>query len=119
MSAARWLDWGPTPPEYLGGPQMGTDKTDKTPFCQFSQSGFGHIPNIQGSPQATTERWVSWADWKAAALNRLFREQGATGKPGRITAATACPRSDAQVKSVLAPGPGNLELEEMVCRQAT
>ena len=31
---------------------------------------------------------IPWAEWKAAALNRLFREQGATGKPGRITAAT-------------------------------
>jgi hypothetical protein len=30
---------------------------------------------------------IPWAKWKAAALNRLFREQGATGKPGRITAA--------------------------------
>jgi hypothetical protein len=29
-----------------------------------------------------------WAEWKAAALNRLFQEHGATGKPGRITAAT-------------------------------
>jgi hypothetical protein len=31
---------------------------------------------------------IPWAEWKAAALNRLFHEQGATGKPGRITAAT-------------------------------
>jgi hypothetical protein len=31
---------------------------------------------------------IPWAEWKAAALNRLFQEQGATGKRGRITAAT-------------------------------
>jgi hypothetical protein len=31
---------------------------------------------------------VDWAEWMAAALNRLFQEQDATGKPGRITAAT-------------------------------
>jgi hypothetical protein len=31
---------------------------------------------------------ITWAEWKAATLNRLFQEQGATGKPGRITAAT-------------------------------
>ncbi len=31
---------------------------------------------------------IPWAEWKAAALNRLFQEHGATGKPGRITAAT-------------------------------
>ena len=31
---------------------------------------------------------MAWAEWTAAALNRLFQEQGATGKAGRITAAT-------------------------------
>jgi len=31
---------------------------------------------------------ISWPEWKAAALNRLFQEQGVTGQPGRITAAT-------------------------------
>jgi hypothetical protein len=31
---------------------------------------------------------VSWEEWKARALNRLFKEQGATGRPGRITAST-------------------------------
>jgi hypothetical protein len=31
---------------------------------------------------------ISWADWKAAMLNRLFQEKGSTGQPGRITAAT-------------------------------
>ena len=31
---------------------------------------------------------VPWAEWKAAALNSLFQEQGVTGQPGRITAAT-------------------------------
>jgi hypothetical protein len=31
---------------------------------------------------------IPWAEWKAATLNRLFQEQGITGQPGRITAAT-------------------------------
>jgi hypothetical protein len=31
---------------------------------------------------------ISWAEWKATALNRLFQEQGVIGQPGRITAAT-------------------------------
>lgn len=31
---------------------------------------------------------IGWAEWKAAAVNRLFQEQGVAGMPGRITAAT-------------------------------
>ena len=31
---------------------------------------------------------ISWAEWKAAELNRLFEEQGITGERSRITAAT-------------------------------
>ena len=38
----------------------------------------------------------SWADWKAAALNRLFLEQGVTGRSGRITAATVLHHGEAQ-----------------------
>ena len=34
------------------------------------------------------ERVMSWADWQAANLNRLFVEQGLTGQPGRITGDT-------------------------------
>jgi hypothetical protein len=35
-----------------------------------------------------SETGVRWADWKAAELNRLFQEQGTSGQPCRITAAT-------------------------------
>ncbi len=31
---------------------------------------------------------MSWTEWKAAMLNRLFLEQGTSGEPGRITAET-------------------------------
>jgi hypothetical protein len=31
---------------------------------------------------------VSWEQWRAVALNRIFHQQGARGQPGRITAAT-------------------------------
>jgi hypothetical protein len=31
---------------------------------------------------------IPWAEWKAPAVNLLFQEKGASGKPGRITAAT-------------------------------
>lgn len=51
------------------------------------------MPDARAMSQGAAERepdppGVPWADWKAAALNRLFREQGVTGKPGRITATT-------------------------------
>ena len=31
---------------------------------------------------------TSWTEWKATQLNRLFLEQGVTGRSGRITAST-------------------------------
>jgi hypothetical protein len=31
---------------------------------------------------------ISWEEWKAAALNRLFHKQGAVGSPGHITSKT-------------------------------
>jgi hypothetical protein len=43
---------------------------------------------IARSERPTTETGVPWAEWKAATLNRLFREQGAGGQPGHITAET-------------------------------
>jgi hypothetical protein len=41
---------------------------------------------LSSIPAETTG--VSWAEWKAAALNRLFQEQGITGAAGQITAST-------------------------------
>jgi hypothetical protein len=35
-----------------------------------------------------SERWLSWAEWKARELNRLFLEHGLMGQIGRITAET-------------------------------
>ena len=37
---------------------------------------------------ARRQVWMSWYEWKARMLNRLFLEQGVTGQPGRIAAAT-------------------------------
>jgi len=44
--------------------------------------------NLGPMEPLTHDRGIPWPEWKAAALNRLFQEQGATGKPGRISAAT-------------------------------
>ena len=34
------------------------------------------------------EVWLSWAEWKARELNRLFEEQGTSRQPSQITGAT-------------------------------
>ena len=44
------------------------------------------IPKIEA--ERAEPAWLTWHEWKAAALNRLFLEQGVTGRPGRITAET-------------------------------
>lgn len=42
-----------------------------------------------GNPEAARrEVWLSWAEWKARELNRLFQEHGTSGQPGGVTAAT-------------------------------
>jgi hypothetical protein len=43
---------------------------------------------MEGRDPMDTPEGIPWAEWKAAALNRLFQEQGVTGQPGRITAET-------------------------------
>jgi len=50
---------------------------------------FGGFVARHPLPHADAEpRWLSWAEWKAEMLNRLFLEQGVTGRQGRITAET-------------------------------
>lgn len=49
------------------------------------------LPNDEPVSAASTlekEEGVPWAEWKAAALNRMFQDQGVTGLPGRIRTAT-------------------------------
>jgi len=38
--------------------------------------------------KARDPQGTPWAEWKAAALNRLFHDLGLTGQSGRITATT-------------------------------
>ena len=45
-----------------------------------------HLRTLEDTPPDAPR--ISWAEWKASMLNRLFEEQGVTGKPSRITAAT-------------------------------
>lgn len=46
-----------------------------------------HIEKLADSTQQD-RRPVSWAQWKADQLNKLFLEQGHMGKPGKITPET-------------------------------
>jgi hypothetical protein len=39
-------------------------------------------------PAPGTARTMSWAEWKADALNTLFQQYGSSGQRGRITAAS-------------------------------
>jgi hypothetical protein len=34
--------------------------------------------------EAREEVWMSWCEWKAREMNRLFQEHGLTGQPGQI-----------------------------------
>ena len=43
---------------------------------------------LTGEDRMSPEIGIPWPEWKAAELNRLFQEQGVTGEPSRITAAT-------------------------------
>ena len=43
------------------------------------------IAERTGEPAAARrEVWLSWAEWKAAMLNKLFLEQGVLGEPAKI-----------------------------------
>lgn len=71
----RWAN--PFPPRPAGeGPEGAAEPTQ---------------PNAEPVPRAIVlerEEELPWAEWKAAALNRLFQQQGITGLPSRITPAT-------------------------------
>jgi hypothetical protein len=105
-SPSRWMTWGATEQIIGDSAQSEPTKPTKPGFEGF----VGSVPSdsakirVTGEPppEAETpnrtqvgvdsatapERVMSWADWKAAALNRLFLEQGTGGQLGRITAET-------------------------------
>jgi hypothetical protein len=77
-------------------PERHSEEGPTTPALRAIQADSPAAPPGVGEPAqkpvasegAEHVQAVSWAEWKAAALNRLFQEQGVTGQPGRITAAT-------------------------------
>ena len=64
-------------------PKIGAVETIDLPGQSAGESHPSH-----GDSSTATERVMSWAEWKARALNRLFLEQGISGQAGRITAET-------------------------------
>lgn len=89
---AKWANAPPKPlPEPVPAPSMA---------CHADASGGGKGITKDAHTTSPSVAWdrenepdlaisgVEWAEWKAAALNRLFQELGITGQPGRITAAT-------------------------------
>ena len=77
-------------------PERHSEEGPTTPALTAIQASSLAAPPADGEPAhkpvasegAEHEEAVSWAEWKASALNRLFQEQGVIGQPGRITAAT-------------------------------
>ena len=109
MNPRGWLDWqgSATPRNLTVDASNEPTKLTKPGFSQFSQlAAREHLGisgakgqntaepetitkfNMRGVPCQADEAGVSWAEWKATALNRLFHECGVTGQPGRITEAT-------------------------------
>jgi hypothetical protein len=102
----QWLDWQPKDAITADSPQSEPTKPSKPGFVGFVGSFPDDPPKIVAPEEAPAEgqgpyrfeaavdsptapeRVMSWAEWKAAALNRLFLEQGTLGQPGRITAET-------------------------------
>lgn len=111
----RWLDWSPTDRILADLRQTEPTKPSKPGFVGFvaslsappakiacggpgdadTSSDSGSAPNrvvnpidpeVDSAPRR--ERVMSWSEWKAGSLNRLFLEQGATAQSSRITAET-------------------------------
>jgi len=90
---SRWMGWKPPERILADSAGSGPTKPSQPGYVGFEGDMPGESPIIQATPQRTNvavdrEPGVSWMEWKAAALNRLFQEQGVTGQPSRITAAT-------------------------------
>jgi hypothetical protein len=87
---SRWSDWKPKARILADSAESEPTKPSKPGFVGFEGATSAQTPEIEAGPDPADwcSKGIAWAEWKAAALNRLFQEQGVTGKPGRITAAT-------------------------------
>jgi hypothetical protein len=106
----RWLNWGeqiitadsagsepsesPEPgfDGFEGGPSanssdIGSQMKIRAPLPVLSESRPERV-GLQVDCGLADEGVMSWAAWRAAALNCLFLDLGRTGQPGQITADT-------------------------------
>ena len=79
---------------YPGGPQV-VHLEDQCVPERYRIRKPAHLRTLEDTP--TDAPRISWEEWEASMLNRLFEQQGVTGKPSRITGATV--RHGAQGKT--------------------
>jgi hypothetical protein len=114
---SKWRNWVPTTPIIEECANITPTKPSKPGSDGFVGSTSEETAVIKAQPQvdsvaAETAISVSWAEWKAASLNRLFRDQGLTGRAGKLTAATmrhgesSSPKVDCEPKSKRPMSPG-------------
>ena len=84
----RWLNWRSSARITEESPDREPTKPSKPGSVGFVGPTSTPVPEIAVDCQKPEERVMSWCEWQAAALNRLFLEQGVTGQPGRITPET-------------------------------
>lgn len=84
----RWLNWRSGARITEASPQGEPTKPSKPGSVGSVGSISTPAAEIAVDCPKREERVMSWCEWQAAALNRLFLEQGATGQPGRITPET-------------------------------
>ena len=113
---SRWMDWKPQARILADSAGVAPSKPSKLGFVGFEGATPAESPKIGAGPDPAelARVFCSWPDWKAAALNRLFQEQGVTGKPGRITAATVR-HGERKAGGMEQIGTGSNLLERTIC----
>jgi hypothetical protein len=96
----RWLSWQPSESIMADSAKPEPTKPSEPGFDGFDGSSSSQATEIEvtrsdrNSQESSKfqvdlstgdERLMSWAEWKAGALNQLFLELGNASQPGRIT----------------------------------
>jgi hypothetical protein len=85
----RYLDGACIPMKYkLRGVEGEPVPTTVLAEMERHKTGPWQVRDRMLTEMGCRSKEMDWEGWKALALNRLFNEDGVTGRPGRITAAT-------------------------------